>query len=420
MAMRQYIGARYVPRFLGPYDNTQEYEALDVVDNGSGTSYIARKIVPAGTPLTDTEYWFVYGASSGAIIALQNRMDSAENRLDTDEGDIADNAADIAMMKTKKIIMICDSYGTRMNAGGKTVADILRDRGFDVAYDIAIAGASFADTTPNQRFDNHINDYTGDASKITDVLFCGGVNDREYTFSNIVSAVASTISDARTKYPNARIHVVPWGVCFSNNITNAENMYKIVPYAYCQGCANAGGLIAANAEYMLRNSELLESDLVHPNSDGVDFIAGQLDCYLRGAVIDVYHCIECSATLYDTSYTAVELKDVIMRRHNGNVTIMTKTSGWGPVRVTFPAAHGFIDANPLFYYDKTLFSHRNSGQFVMSMRGIALNTSNKYVGASGKINIYANGYCRFVIVPDEFTDDITSFDAIDNTITIND
>ena len=63
MAVRQYIGARYVPRFMGTYDNTQQYEALDVVDNGSGTSYIARKIVPPGTPLTDTEYWFVYDCS---------------------------------------------------------------------------------------------------------------------------------------------------------------------------------------------------------------------------------------------------------------------------------------------------------------------------------------------------------------------
>ena len=42
MSMHTYIGARYVPRFTGVYDPTQSYEALDVVDNGSGTSYIAR------------------------------------------------------------------------------------------------------------------------------------------------------------------------------------------------------------------------------------------------------------------------------------------------------------------------------------------------------------------------------------------
>lgn len=79
--MHQYIGARYVPRFMDTYDITQIYEALDVVDNGSGTSYIARKPVPAGTPLTDSEYWAVYGASSGAIINLQNQINDIYSRI---------------------------------------------------------------------------------------------------------------------------------------------------------------------------------------------------------------------------------------------------------------------------------------------------------------------------------------------------
>lgn len=75
---RQYIGARYVPRFTGTYDPTQAYEALDVVDNGSGTSYIAKVPTPPNIPLNNTNYWFVYGASSGAIVDLQNRMNAVE------------------------------------------------------------------------------------------------------------------------------------------------------------------------------------------------------------------------------------------------------------------------------------------------------------------------------------------------------
>lgn len=90
--VRQYIGARYVPRFLGTYDVTQIYDALDVVDNGAGTSYIARKTVPAGTPLTNTDYWFVYGSASGAINQLQNDMIAAQNdilAIDSDIGDMS-------------------------------------------------------------------------------------------------------------------------------------------------------------------------------------------------------------------------------------------------------------------------------------------------------------------------------------------
>ena len=77
--MRQYIGARYTPKFMGNYDATQTYEALSVVDNGLGTTYITKIPTPAGTPLTDTTYWAIYGASSGAIINLQNQIDDMKD-----------------------------------------------------------------------------------------------------------------------------------------------------------------------------------------------------------------------------------------------------------------------------------------------------------------------------------------------------
>lgn len=81
MAIREYIGARYVPKFMGNYSPTTQYEALSVVEDGLGTSYTSKKPVPAGTPLTDTEYWAVTGSMSGAIISLQNRVSFLENEI---------------------------------------------------------------------------------------------------------------------------------------------------------------------------------------------------------------------------------------------------------------------------------------------------------------------------------------------------
>lgn len=101
MASRQYIGARYVPRFMGEYDNTTVYEGLDVVDNGAGTSYIARKPVPAGTPLTDTTYWAVYGASSGAVIQLQNDVSALTGRVGNIESDLRERT---------ELVLIGDSW----------------------------------------------------------------------------------------------------------------------------------------------------------------------------------------------------------------------------------------------------------------------------------------------------------------------
>lgn len=79
--MRQYIGSRYVPKFMGTYDASQEYEVLCVVDNGLGTSYISKGPVPAGTPLTNTACWAIYGAAGGAIINLQNQIDVIDNNI---------------------------------------------------------------------------------------------------------------------------------------------------------------------------------------------------------------------------------------------------------------------------------------------------------------------------------------------------
>lgn len=94
--MRQYIGARYMPKFMGNYDPTQEYEALSVVDNGLGTSYICNKPTPAGTPLTNTNYWHIYGSTSGAIINLQNQIDAIHQGFETPQmyGAVGDGITD--------------------------------------------------------------------------------------------------------------------------------------------------------------------------------------------------------------------------------------------------------------------------------------------------------------------------------------
>lgn len=88
--VREYIGARYVPKFVGTYDPTQAYEALCVVDNGMGTSYITKIPTPAGTPLTDTDFYAVYGASSGAIINLQNQIGDLNDLNTTDKDSLVD------------------------------------------------------------------------------------------------------------------------------------------------------------------------------------------------------------------------------------------------------------------------------------------------------------------------------------------
>lgn len=111
--VREYIGARYVPKFMGAFDVTQAYEALCVVDNGMGTSYISKIPTPAGTSLSDTTYWTIYGASNGAIINLQNQIGdlSSLTTLDKDNLVEAINEVNGDVNRLNTYIIVPEKYG---------------------------------------------------------------------------------------------------------------------------------------------------------------------------------------------------------------------------------------------------------------------------------------------------------------------
>jgi len=56
--MAKYVGKRVVPKLCGAWNDHTKYEMLSVVlDESTGDSYVARKEVPAGTGLNQTDYW---------------------------------------------------------------------------------------------------------------------------------------------------------------------------------------------------------------------------------------------------------------------------------------------------------------------------------------------------------------------------
>ena len=58
MTVKEYIGARYITVFDGAWDSAKDYEPLTIVQSASGDSYVSKRKVPAGTLLTNEEYWF--------------------------------------------------------------------------------------------------------------------------------------------------------------------------------------------------------------------------------------------------------------------------------------------------------------------------------------------------------------------------
>lgn len=80
MTVREYIGARYVPLFMGEWDNTAAYEPLSIVQY-QGNSYTSRQSVPVGIPITNELYWAQTGNYNAQIEAYRAEVQGFEGRI---------------------------------------------------------------------------------------------------------------------------------------------------------------------------------------------------------------------------------------------------------------------------------------------------------------------------------------------------
>lgn len=280
MSMHTYIGARYVPRFVGVYNNTQIYEALDVVDNGSGTSYIARKTVPAGTPLTDTEYWFVYGASSGAIIQLQNDMIQAQNDINNITLVEIPALQNQIYAKNRNILIIGNSYVNY------DVCDPLAEL-FDNSYEFTSGGVGFNTYTGHSDtfetcLDNAIAAASPDNNKITDIIFVSAMGDtraydenRSTYKSRLSTALAALQTKIAANFPNCHRVCVTFAesrnqVAFSDSKWDAlfgvHRMFREVCQLYGMDYIGWSGFNS------LMVASQFQGDNYHPNSSGAAVI----------------------------------------------------------------------------------------------------------------------------------------------------
>ncbi len=101
MTVREYIGARYVPIFMGEWVQANTYEPLSVVTY-QGASYTSRQFVPANVEITNTDYWYVSANYNAQIEAYRQEVVQVSTQIGDIEDDIADEvsareAADTAL-----------------------------------------------------------------------------------------------------------------------------------------------------------------------------------------------------------------------------------------------------------------------------------------------------------------------------------
>lgn len=80
--MAKYVGKRVVPKHCGAWTKNREYEMLSIVlDEASGESYISRRVVPAGTLLTDEYYWSICSLFSQQIADMGEEFEERQTQI---------------------------------------------------------------------------------------------------------------------------------------------------------------------------------------------------------------------------------------------------------------------------------------------------------------------------------------------------
>lgn len=299
MAVREYIGARYVPRFLGTYSGTTIYEALDVVDDGMGTSYIARKTVPAGTPLTDTDYWFVYGASSGAIINLQNRVTTLENDTIPELDEKIENKFYNGLHGVN-ILFLADSFGM---SGWGDWCDYVKSK-MGTNYNIAIDATSGATLSTFATKLASVADGTYD-----DILMVCGTNDIYTDLTEVVQHYTDFKTAITGKYKQTRLHFAFVATRYGNAAQRA--LIKPCHMLYEKMCGEMGIRYLGNLnKYLFPAFHFIMPDGIHPNTLGGKRLASAIgkafcDCCEIFNDSLTYHCADYNID-YDLTFDITE------------------------------------------------------------------------------------------------------------------
>lgn len=299
MAVTQYIGARYVPRFFENSDGTAEwrsgveYEPLTIVTYNSN-SYTSKKHVPAnvGNPSDNPDYW----ASTGIYNAQveQFRQEVIQYKEETEE-ELAELEAKIEEAGTRKVIVISDSYADTDRGGyargwyTRFISKAGLTDGTDV-FLYARGGAGFYGNGQGVTFedllDAAISEHTTDAAEITDIFVVGGDNDADHPIANINTAKNSFFTTAHGAFTNAIVTLAMVGGFV--NVAARKRLITNVQYAWYYNNPYYVRVVE-NAMLPMYLSNSIAPDGIHPTSKGCTRIGDLIaSVYLNKSIDGVW------------------------------------------------------------------------------------------------------------------------------------
>lgn len=276
----------------------------------------------------------IFGTINQKISTLETNVGTLQDDMDTAENNISklQNINLSQFDKNGKTIFIGDSYATYSPDGNITkdyVTQITEILGLNNPYNFHRGGSGFVGGAYSngqggtflKLIQDNINNIT-DKNEIKNIVVLGGYNDFDDLSNDIPTGIKNFCDYCHTQFPNATIFI---GMIAYNtlpeNSTN-RSQANAVTKIYSDNAIINHAIYLNNSQFILRCTDFMSSDGLHPNQKGHNQIAKYISqCLLTGNCTVIYQY------LYAPEYETCIQEDyefstkVIETRINGIISV---------------------------------------------------------------------------------------------------
>lgn len=290
------------------------------------------------------------GTVQGLLAEIRAAIATNADNIAANTANIAANTAAISNINNRRFVIIGDSY----TEGYSPDSDVtnswaalfkqymgLADEDCVIAY---YGGAGFVGNSQGQTFNSILTNVSVTSpSTITDVIVAGGYNDKGHSEANIKSAIATFVTNAKSRFPKARIYIAEIG--WERSGTGIYSLSTLAD-RYLHGAIEAGAAVISGAQYAMHNYfSYFESDGVHPNQQGQSSIAYQMVNFFRGSEPETmlaYTSMNISGSAFTHNVSANLASEM-----NGNIVVVS-AKGLIQFTSTDGVNMGSADGNTLY------------------------------------------------------------------------
>lgn len=392
MPTRQYVGARYVPKFANPiqWDSNNIYEPLEMVTYLNNT-YTSKKPVPQGVDINNKEYWVLTGNYNAQVEQYRQEVEALKETITG----VNANTKKWNVNTNGKIIFVGDSYGKldtqNWDKYPKIVANILGlGQEGENWWNISQPSSNIASGGWLSFIKEWVSNNHGKEDSIGAIICAGGLNDSDNQWwEQVSSKIQELVSYCKVTFNNA---VVYFGYCgwLNEEIASGDGRtsnYRIAVAQRYMRCSAYDARYLSGLENVYHDKILVSDDGIHPTQDGQTRIAeGIVSSLTTGYAPIVY---KRDAPLTSTAGTI--RGNVTQILENGFVTTYFEDIG-----IEFTAPTGYTAGND-YVIGKVSLPLSNAINFGTLILMVTDNSTSKNIVMSARIDVRKNGdvhlYC---------------------------